>query len=102
MAQLTHTPSILPQAEQALAGKTSRRIGNNTNLVKEDTNIIATLHGNPIVRYTEDVVFASWAGYVTNTTRDRLNQLTSRKFSIKNGQPLVDGQPVSAYDWYEV
>lgn len=102
MATLTHTPRNFGQAEKALGGRNTRVIGNNTKLERRDGSIIATLHGNTIVEYTEDVTFATWAGYASSTTRDRLNQLTNATFNIKNFTPHMNGQPVGAYERYEV
>lgn len=102
MANLTHTPRNFGQADKALGARNTRVIGNNTKLERRGGSIFATLHGNDIVEYTEDVTFATWAGYASSTTRDRLNQLTNATFNIKNFTPHMNGQPVGAYERYEV
>lgn len=102
MAKLTQTPTTLIRALTVLGDKDSVKIGHNTKLEKSGANVVATLHGHTIVEYTEDATFANWAGYVTNTTRDRLNQLTNGRFNIKGGVPHLNGEPVSAYGYHEV
>lgn len=102
MANLTHTPRNFGQADKALGARNTLTIGNNTKLERRDGSIVATLHGNTIVEYTEDVTFASWAGYTTSTTRDRLNQLTNGSFNIRQRTPHLNGQPVMATGLYEV
>lgn len=102
MATLTHTPRNFGQADKALGSRSTRVIGNNTKLERRDGSIIATLHGNTIVEYTEDVTFATWAGYTSSTTRDRLNQLTNASFNIRQFTPHMNGQPVDSYGKYEV
>ena len=102
MANLTQTPTTLLSALSVLGNKNSVKIGNNTKLEKSGANVIATLHGHTIVEYTEDATLATWAGYATSTTRDRLNQLTNGRFNIKGGVPHLNGEPVSARGYYEV
>ena len=102
MAKLTHTPRNFSQAVAALGNRSSRTIGNNTKLERSGESVIATLHGNTIVEYTEEGTFATWAGYASSTTRDRLNQLTDARFNIKGFAPHVNGVEVSAYDLVEV
>jgi hypothetical protein len=102
-AKISPAPLSYSQAADALGSKSRRTIGHNTELVRNgETEIVATYHGNKIVRYSKDGVFASWAGWATSTTRDRLNQLTTGRFNIKNREPHVNGEPVSAYDWVEI
>lgn len=102
MAKLASTPNNYTDAMKALKGRDSRRIGNNTNLETRSDHIAVTLHGNSIVRYYPDRVEASWAGYGTSTTRDRLNQLTEGRFNISKFEPHYNGQPVDAYAWVTV
>lgn len=102
MAKLTQTPTTLIRALTVLGDKDSVKIGRNTKLEKSGANVVATLHGHTIVEYTEDATFANWAGYVTRATQDRLNQLTNGRFNIKDGVPYLNGDPVSAYGYYEV
>jgi hypothetical protein len=102
-AKLSPAPLSFQQAETALGSKSSRKIGHNTELSREGNEIVVRYHGNRIVRYTEDDgVLASWAGWETSTTRDRLNQLTTGSFNIKNRSAHINGQPVDPYDWHEI
>lgn len=102
-AKLSPAPLSFSQAVEALGHRDSRKIGHNTELVREGNEIVATYHGNRIVRYTPNGVFASWAGWATSTTRDRLNALTTGMFNIKNREPHVNGKPVDDWSaWIEV
>lgn len=106
MANLTATPQNLTAAIAALAGKDSRKIGNNTELRLEVTpkgrSVVATLHGHRIVRYEADGVYVSWAGFTTSTTRDRLNQLAPARFNIAGRLPHIDGEEVLSLEWVKV
>ena len=107
MATLTATPANLTEAIAALKGKDRVKIGNNTELRVEITpagrSIVATLHGHRIVRYELDGTFASWAGYATSTTRDRLNQLARpARFNIAGRLPHIDGEEVRYSEWVKV
>lgn len=102
MAQLTVSPRNLSEARSALAGWSSKKIGHNTELRDLGTHVVATLHGNHIVRYMEEGVEASWAGWASNTTRDRLNQLTPVACNIRGGEPYIDGEEVMASEWVRV
>lgn len=101
-AKISPAPLSYSQALDALAGKSRRKIGHNTELVNEGGIVYALYHGNRIVEYTEESVFASWAGWGTATTRDRLNKLTTGRFNIKNRRPHTNGVEVSPYDWTEI
>lgn len=102
-AKMSPAPLTFDQAAEALGSRTRRKIGNNTELVRSlDSEIVVEYHGNKIVRYSPDGVFASWAGWTTSTTRDRLNQLTTGSFNIKNREPHVNGERVSSLDWIEI
>lgn len=103
MAQLTITPRNLSEARQALGGYSSKVIGNNTELRDLGTSVVATLHGNHIVRYTEDAVEATWAGWPSHITQDRLNQLASpARFSVRGGLGHVDGEEVLSTEWVKI
>lgn len=102
MAQLTVSPTNLSEARAALAGWSSVKIGNNTELRDLGTHVVATLHGHHIVRYTEEAVEATFAGYVTKTTADRLNGLVSVPCNIKGGEGYIDGEEVMASEWVQV
>lgn len=102
-ATLSPAPLSYSQAADALGSKTERKIGHNTKLIRtNETTIVATYHDNAIVEYTPDAVMASWAGWGTSTTRDRLNKLTTGRFNIKNRRPHINGVEVSPYDWHEI
>jgi hypothetical protein len=106
MATLTATPKDLTAAIAALKGKDRVKIGNNTELRLEVTpkgrSVVATLHGHRIVRYEIDGVYASWAGYTTSTTRDRLNQLAPARFNIAGRLPHIDGEEVLSLEWVKL
>lgn len=104
MATLKHTPQSYDSAATVLGFRDSMVIGHNTELHREDENtIIATYHGNKIVRYTKDGVYASWAGWATSTTRDRLSQLAPARFNIKNREPQINGETLENWSaWYKV
>jgi hypothetical protein len=101
-AKLSPAPHTYSQAKDALGNKSRRTIGHNTELIQNADGIYALYHGNKIVRYTPDGVFATWAGWATSTTRDRLNQLTTGRFNIKAREPHINGEEVSAFDWVEI
>jgi hypothetical protein len=106
MANLTATPKDLTAAIAALKGKDRVKIGHNTELVLEVTpkgrSIAATLHGNKIVRYTLDGTYASWAGWVTSTTSDRINQLAPVRANVRKGEGYFDGEEVLSLEWVKV
>ena len=106
MSNLTLSPAPLTfqQAVDALGGRDSRKIGHNTLLERRGAEVVATYHNNDIVRYSADGVFASWAGWATSTTSNRLNKLTQGRFNIKNREPQVNGVTVegSWSDWHKV
>ena len=100
MANLKFTPQSYEAAAKALGFRDSLVIGHNTELHREDTDtIVATYHGNRIVRYTTEGVYASYAGWATSTTTNRLNQLAPARFNIKNRQPQINGETLE--DWSE-
>lgn len=106
MANLTATPKNLTDAIAALKGKDRVKIGHNTELLVEVTpkgrSVVATLHGNKIVRYTLDGTYASWAGWVTTTTADRLRQLTGLPANIRKGEAYLDGEETPASGWVKL
>lgn len=100
MANLKFTPKSYEEAQKVLAFRNSVVIGHNTLLEQSGNHeITASYHGNDIVRYTPEGVFASWAGWATSTTANRLNQLAPARFNIKNRQPQINGETVE--DWSE-
>lgn len=103
MATLTARPTNLDDALRTLGNKSRRKIGNNTELITDaDGSVYALLHEHKIVRYAVDGVYASWAGYPTSTTRDRLNQLAPARFNIAGRLPHIDGEEVSSLEWVKV
>lgn len=103
--KLKHTPQSYAEAEKVLASRDSLAIGHNTRLeLSGNHEIVATYHGNEIVRYTPEGVEVSWAGWVTNTTTNRLHMLAPGRFNISKGEPCINGKPVegSYRDWYKV
>ena len=82
-------------ALNVLNGKNARKIGNNTILKRYDNDTIAVdLHYTDIVTYHRDGrIIVNTGGYNTNTTRHRLNGLTSVGAYQKNGVAyLGDGR----------
>jgi hypothetical protein len=101
-ARISPAPLTYSQAQDALGSKSRRTIGHNTELINNADGIYVLYHGNKIVRYTPEGVFASWAGWETSTTRDRLNQLTTGRFNIKDRSAHINGQQVDPYEWHEI
>ena len=63
MANLKFTPQSFTAADSVLSFRDQVKIGHNTELVRAaDGSIYATYHGNRIVHYTTDGVFATYAG----------------------------------------
>lgn len=63
---------------------------------------IVYLHGHEIAKvyHDENKVCACFCGYVTNTTRDRINAVLegaglNQRFSIKQGVPMLDNMPAA-------
>lgn len=102
--KLKHTPQSLEEALEVLDGRQSMKIGHNTELATAlgGTMVFALYHGNRIVEYSRDGVRASWAGWATNTTTNRLNMLAPGRFNIFRREPQVNGSTVSASDWHKV
>lgn len=98
MANLKFTPKSYEEAASVLGFRDSAVIGHKTELHREDGNtIVATCFGNKIVRYTPEGVYATYAGWATSTTTNRLNQLAPARFNIKNREPQINGETVE--DW---
>lgn len=104
VAKLKFTPKTLEQAEAVLgnAGKSQVVLAGNTLLTRVATGVEVTYHGNPIVRYTEEGTFVSWAGWTTYTTTGRIHQLINGIANIKGGEAYLDGEEVSAFGWHKV
>jgi hypothetical protein len=99
---LKHQPRTFEEAAKVLGSKDQVTIGHNTHLKAGDGVIYATYHHNEIVEYSPDGVMASWAGWTTNTTANRLNKLTNGRFNIKQREPHLNGQPVDSSTWLMV
>lgn len=99
---LKHNPKSYEAAEAALGNRSSLTIGHNTKLVREDGTIFATYHDNRIVEYAPDGVHATWAGWATTTTANRLNKLTDGSFNIRQREPHMNGKPVGYREWLKV
>jgi hypothetical protein len=100
--KLKVTPQSFEAAKSALGDKSRRTIGHNTELIHNADGIYALYHGNKIVRYTEDGVYASWAGWTSTTTATRLNMLAPARFNIKNFTSQINGQDVDSSGWHKV
>jgi hypothetical protein len=98
MANLKFSPKSYEEAAKVLGFRDSIVIGHNTELHRqEDESIVATYHGNKIVRYSREGVYATYAGWATSTTTNRLNQLAPARFNIKNREPQINGETLE--DW---
>jgi hypothetical protein len=106
MANLTATPRTFKDAAAVLNGKDWAKIGYATELQTEITpkgrSIVAMLHGNKIVRYTPDGTYASWAGWATPTTADRIRQLTGVPAYVKGGEAYLDGEETLPREWVKL
>jgi hypothetical protein len=103
--KLKATPVDYKSAMEILKGRESVSIGHNTRLEYSNGDVYATYHGNAIVRYDSDgSVWASWAGYATPTTANRLNKLSPGRFNIKNREPQVNGVTLTGSwtEWHKV
>lgn len=100
---LKSTPQTFTDAVKAMAGRDSVKIGHNTRLESNGAGeIVATYHGNAIVSYTEQGVWATWAGWTTSTTGNRLNMLAPARFNIKARTAQINGVNVDSSAWYKV
>lgn len=83
--------------------------GDNTEVVISDAgNIQILLHGSPIVRIKNDEndILVSLAGYVTDTTVNRINTVLrfynlSTVYRLKN-QPHIAGHQINSNGWFLV
>jgi hypothetical protein len=84
---MKHTPKSYAQAVEALAGRDSIKLGNNTWLVRAETYIAVRLHATHIVKFWEDgrVILHS-GGYHTTTTKDRINKFITGRVYQKDYQ----------------
>src|SRR5213592_2319964 len=102
--KLKATPKSFEDASAVLGKRDEVVIGYATKLERlNDGNVYATHHGNLIVRYeaTGDV-FASWAGWASPTTTNRLNKLAPGSFRIQQREPNLNGVTVSSLGWHKV
>lgn len=101
--KLKHTPQSYVEAAAVLGDRDSMVIGHNTRLERNSaTEIVATYHGNPIVSYHTKGVDATWAGWATSTTTNRLNKLAPGSFRIQQRSANLNGQSVDSYAWHRV
>lgn len=100
---LKHNPQTYAEAEKALGNRDEITIGHNTKLARNGAReIVATYHGNPIVSYTPEGVWASWAGWTSSTTATRLNKLAPARFNIKKFNAQINGKDVDCVGWHKV
>lgn len=101
--KLKHTPKSFEEAAKVLGTRDELVIGHNTRLeLIGNHEIAATYHGNEIVRYSPDGVQASWAGWATSTTTNRLNMLAPGAFRIQQRGANLNGEAVDAHGWHKV
>lgn len=91
-------------AEKTLGRRDSKKVGNNTYMVRGDGCIHVRLHQTNVVTYYPDgrIVLNS-GGWRTPTTKDRINNWTSARiyqtkyqWYLADGRPFYDGMEVSA------
>ena len=83
--------------EAFLAGKAKKV----DNTMTDGNNV--WLYGYKIIKRTPDgLIQASWAGWPTATTRERLKNIADADCSIKGGEPLMNNEVVNPHDWYAV
>ena len=75
------------------AGK-SKSVGNTTT----DGSSV-WLHGNKIIKVEDGEVFATFAGWHTRTTQDRLNGITDGHFHTHKFQPFFNDQRIHDDEW---
>ncbi len=102
MAKLKATPKNYTQAVEALNGKQSIRLGNNTYLERHFCGIFVRLHSTNIVLFHENgCVCLFTGGCRTVTTKDRINEFIDGHiyqsagewyYTAPNGQP--NGIPI--------
>ena len=86
MSKMKFVPKTYAQAVEALAGRASVKLGNNTWLENFPDGIKAVrLHDTYIVQFWPDGRVTLYSGgYRTVTTKDRMNQFISGHVSQKN------------------
>lgn len=61
------------------------------------------LHGNKIAEFKEDgQLYATLAGWNTNTTRERLNALPGARFHQKNFAPYFHDKLIDSKEWIKL
>lgn len=101
--KLKSTPQSYEAALKVLGDRESMIIGHNTRLVRySNGDVYATYHGNAIVEYSPRGVFASWAGWATSTTTNRLNMLAPGAFRIQQRGANLNGAAVDSSEWHKV
>ena len=95
-------PTTLEAALKAMGDRDTLKIGYETVLEKNGDVVYALHHGNRIVKYATDGTYATWAGWESPTTTNRLNKLTEGRFNIKNRSAHLNGEPVCSYSWHKV
>jgi hypothetical protein len=82
--------------EAFTAWKSGKSFNKSNTRVDENGGVF--LHGNQIVRVTENAVLVSDGGWGwSKTTRERLSPWIT--FSQKNWEPLMDGNPYESGTW---
>jgi hypothetical protein len=65
----------------------------------EEAAKVLSFRDSLIIGHTTEGVFATYAGWATSTTTNRLNQLAPARFNIKNREPQINGKTLE--DWSE-
>ena len=76
----------------------------NTEVIFSEVNkkhYVILLFGNKIAQYTGSLQISN-AGWVTQTTRSRLNAICYSRISIKKGEMYLDGELMEKEKWYSV
>lgn len=78
-----------------LKGRESKKIANNTYIVKRDNNLAIRLHQTDVVTFTpnNDMILDS-GGWMTATTKDRINNAINeagKRINQKRGNWFIDG-----------
>jgi hypothetical protein len=71
-------PTTLKEANAILAGRCTRKLGNNTYLQCRDSKVVVKLHNTDIVIYHPKFTELRMDGWNTVVTRQRLNEVTRR------------------------
>ena len=85
---------ISKEVAEAFRNGECRKFGNTT--VEKDSMgcLVVKLFGNTIAKKTDFHTLYSTCGYLTNTTRDRLEALIGGSVSFANGECTVRGQQI--------